>query len=245
MSLLINLILLCTISCATLGADWDPNILQQPNSQNLLAKERYTKLKAKVTKALAKSWCSAEKVSLLMDLTLLTRPKICVEVGVFAGSSLLPVGATLRYLNAGMVYAVDAWSNEEAVRYLSDDDPNKCWWSQVDMAAVYRSFKNVTKTWFFLGFCAIVRKSSEEAVSSIPDQIDFLHLDGDYSEIGALRDVELYLPKVRPGGYVLLSNLYAMVNREQPKIKAFCALCEECDIVATIEDDNAVLFRKM
>lgn len=246
MTLLINIIALCLFLNASLCAEWDPSIIcqQYPNSQNRLHENRYADLKERVKEALTTSWCSAEKINLIMDLTLLIRPKVCVEVGVFNGSSILPVATTLRHLNFGKVYAVDAWSNKEAVRNLDDEDPNKAWWSQIDMTDAYHCFKKLIKSWSLQRFCIEVHKSSAEAIAHIPNQIDFLHLDGDYSEIGALQDVELYLPKVKPGGYILLSNFYIMIKREQPKIKAFCALCESCDIIATIEKDNAVLFQK-
>lgn len=227
-------------------AEWNPCILyrQHPNSQNQLNKVQYANLKAQVAKALKNSWCSVEKINLLMDLSLLTHPTVCVEVGACTGSSVLPVAATLCYLNSGTVFAIDAWSNEEAIRNLADSDPNKAWWSEIDMTAAHNSFKKLIIEWSLQKFCIEVHKPSEQAINDIPDQIDFLHLDGDYSEIGALRDVELYLPKVKSGGYILLSNLFIMIGREQPKIKAFCALCESCDVVATIESDNAVLFQK-
>ena len=197
-----------------------------------------------MTKELKNSWCSEEKINLIMDLILLSTPKTCVEVGVHRGASLLPIAATLKYLNGGVVFCVDAWSNMESVRHLKDDDLNKKWWSSVDMNDIYRSFKQLITKWSLKPFCIEIHKSSDQAIDEIPQEIDFLHLDGDYSEIGALQDVELYLPKVKKGGYILLSNLYIMVQREQPKIKAFCALSEHCTIVATIENDNAVLFQK-
>lgn len=227
-------------------AEWDPSFLSRkcPHLRYQLIEKQYTDLKDQVKETLTDSWCSEEKINLIMDLTLLTRPKVCVEVGAFNGSSVLPVAATLKYLNSGKVFCVDAWSNNECIRYLSHDDPNKDWWSQVDMTNVHHSFKNLIARWSLHRICIEVHKSSSEAIDYIPDQIDFLHLDGDYSEVGGSEDVELYLPKVKRGGYILLSNLYIMVNRKQPKIKAFCALSEACTVVATIEKDNAVLFQK-
>lgn len=229
-----------------LYSEWDPSILckHHPNFKNEVTENQYANLKSKVTNALKNTWCSVEKINLLMDLTLLTKPSVSVEVGVFTGSSILPVAATLSYLNSGKVYAVDAWSNDEAILNLNDDDPNKEWWSQVDMTVVHHCFKNLMEQWSLENFCIEHCKSSKQIIDAIPNQIDFLHLDGNYSEIGSLQDVELYLPKVKKGGYILLSNFYLMINREQPKIKAFCALCESCDIIATIENDNAVLFQK-
>ena len=228
----------------TLFADWDPRSLLQEGLSYSSQDRAYTSLKNKVKKALYNSWCSQEKIDLLMDLAYIVRPKVCVDIGTCTGSCTLPIAATLKMLHSGKVYAIDAWSNAVAVQNLCDDDPNKKWWAHLDMASLYKSFRSLIKEWSVKKFCVKIYKPSEVAISDIPASIDFLHLDGDYSETGSLRDVELYLPKVRSGGYILLSNLYMMIGREQPKIRSFCLLCETCEIVAAIDNDNTVLFKK-
>jgi hypothetical protein len=56
--------------------------------------------------------------------------------------------------------------------------------------------------------------------------------------------VEKYLPLVKSEGYILVSNLFIMVNGQQPKMKSFCSLFDECELIGSIENDNAVLFKK-
>lgn len=172
------------------------------------------------------------------------RPQVCVEIGAFTGSSILPVAATLKYLNHGKVIAIDAWSNTEATNHLANDDPNKTWWSGVDMKKVYERFQNMITQWSLQPFCTVIQSTSAEAITKV-DDIDFLHLDGNYSEISSVQDVKNYLPRVKKGGYILLSNLFVTVNNKQPKMRAFCILYEECELVCEIEKTNAVLFRKM
>ena len=246
MKLFRTLVVLSLCISSLVYAEWNPSFLLQDGSKSLdiLSNRKYTDLKVRVVQELKNSWCSVEKINLLMDLTLLTHPKICVEIGAFTGSSILPVATTLKYLNSGKIFAVDAWSNTEAIKHLADNDPNKQWWAQLDMNSVYNSYQHLINKWSLRNFCTEIFKPSRQAIFEIPAEIDFLHLDGDYSESGALEDAELYLPKVKSGGYILLSNFYLMINREQPKIKAFVALCDACEIVASIENDNAVLFRK-
>ncbi|MES2200314.1 MAG: class I SAM-dependent methyltransferase [Chlamydiota bacterium] len=223
-------------------ADWDPEFIENVDVSTL-NNANYQNLKNKVIRDLKGSWCSEEKTNLLMDLVLLTKPDICVEIGAWTGSSILPVGATLQFLKKGKVYAIDAWSNQIATQYWQDTDPNKAWWSTVDMKAIRKTYHNLIKSWNLKANCVEIWASSENAVSKF-DTIDFLHLDGDYSEEGSLKDVELYLPKVKSGGYVLLSNLFVMIRTKQPKLKSFSVLLEECEIVCEIERDNAILFRK-
>lgn len=233
------------LACAIhLNADWDPaKVFDEEINLSALQQEEYIELKKNVMKSLTNSWCSKEKTHLLMDLTLITQPEICVEIGAFTGASVLPVAAVLKKLNHGEIYAIDAWSNEEAVKYMEDNDPNKAWWSTLNMKSIYDAIQSMVQTWALTHCCQLIKSPSREAVNQI-DQIDFLHLDGNYSEFVSLQDVNLYVPKVKSGGYILLSNLFTMVNGKQPKIKAFCALLESSEMVAEIERENAILFRK-
>lgn len=223
-------------------ADWTPEFLENVDT-SVLTDSNYQQLKSKVLRSLKGTWCSEEKTNLMMDLVLLKKPKMCVEIGAFTGSSVLPIATTLQFLKSGEIYAIDAWSNAIATRYWSDNDPNKAWWAGLDMKFVKQTFKDMVKTWKLKSCCKILQAPSEELIHQM-STIDFLHIDGDYSEVGSLKDVQLYLPKVRSGGYVLFSNLCTMVNGKQPKIKAFLALLEDCEIVCEIEEDNAVLFKK-
>lgn len=239
-------LLSCTLTLQSLHAEWDPEYcLLDENADVLedLKKQEFLELKSQILEGLKNSWCSAEKINLLLDLTLITRPKVCVEVGACIGSSVLPVAATLKYLKSGNLYAIDAWSNEVAVRNLDLDDANRAWWSTVNMNDIFSSYQHLINHFNVQDYCITIKKPSEVAVNDV-DNIDFLHLDGDYSAVGSVQDVNLYLPKVRNGGYILISNIFTMVKGQAPKLKAFLALFESCDVVCEIERDNAVLFVK-
>lgn len=246
MKLLKTATLLSLLICSILCAEWSPGILLQEHrkSSQELSEPIYAELKEQILKELENSWCSKEKANLLMDLVLIVQPKVSVEIGAFTGSSVLPIAAAHKYLNSGKVFAIDAWSNSDAIQYLADNDPNKNWWAHLDMASVHQSFRHLIRKWELENFCTEIAKPSNRAIDDLPMEIDFLHLDGDYSEKGSLQDVMLYLPRVKSGGYILLSNLYTMIHREQPKIKSFIALLEECEIVTSIERDHAILFKK-
>lgn len=237
------LIFLCVMAFSTLNAEWNPEYCLMDDDVSCLNETSYMKLRDNVCANLQNTWCSIEKAQLLMDLTMVTKPKVCVEIGAFVGSSVLPVAVALQHLNCGKMYAVDAWSNTVACRYLDESDPNKAWWSTVDMPTVRGMFDQLMTQWSLDPVCVVLPNSSEEAVRAL-DEIDFLHIDGDYSAKGSMNDVDMYIPKVKSGGYILFSNLYTMVNGKQPRLKAFCKLFESCEMICSIERDNAVLFRK-
>jgi hypothetical protein len=203
----------------------------------------YQNLKKDLISELSTVWCSKEKIELLMDLVYVVKPKVCVEIGVFSGSSLIPVAVMLKYLQHGMVFAVDAWSNAEATKYIEYDDPNLPGWSAVDLLGAHIQFIQRLGQKAVQSYCTILRNPSAVAAQFI-GEIDFLHLDGDYTEKGSLEDVALYLPKVKSGGYILLSSLFVMVKGKATKMKAFSKLFDHCEMICQIDRDNVILFRK-
>lgn len=230
-----------------LSSEWDPSALSTEETSvdvSSLHQANFELLKNKVLSALKNSWCSEDKAQLLLDLTLLTRPQVCVDIGSFTGSTVLPVAAALQYLGEGKIYAIDAWSAQESVKNIDKDDPNYAWWVQLDMNSIHKSFMELIRSWSLTQICTPVRLPSNIAVKRL-QSIDFLHLDGNFSEEGSLEDVQLYLPKVKSGGYILLSNVFHMAKGKQTKMKAFCALFDSCELVAEIDHENTVLFRKL
>lgn len=60
-----------------------------------------------------------------------------------------------------------------------------------------------TKSFQDAGICSVVRGTNVEAAPQIPDaSLDFVYLDGDHTLRGIMFDLNLYAPKVRPGGMV-------------------------------------------
>lgn len=203
---------------------------------------KFALLKHRVFKYLQGTWCPEKKAELMMDLVLATRPQVCVEVGACSGFSVLPIAATLRYIGDGHIYAIDAYSNEEAIKNIDCKDEVCQWWKQVDMRGLEQQFKELLNRWSLNSCCSLIHMSSELAAKKVPE-IDFLHLDGNFSEEGSLLDVKLFVPKVRAGGYILLSNLFLSVNNKFPKMASMWQLFDECEVVYEV-DHNTVLFRK-
>ena len=238
--------LIFSIMANQLFAEWDPkSCIKQKNvaSLNSLEDQNFLNLKKQVFDSLRDSWCSKEKANLIMELILLNKPKVCVEIGVFTGSSFLPMAAALRFVNQGHAYAIDAWSNSEAIKGIPLNDPNYQWWSAVDMQQIYVNFVGTIDHWSLGSYCTNIHLPSKEASLQF-DRIDFLCLDGNFSENGSLEDVMFYLPKVSSGGYILLSNLFITIGNKLPKMKSLWKLFDQCDLIAEIEQGNAVLFQK-
>ncbi len=229
-----------------IAAVWDPIIcLDKDNlsSLEILQDKQFVTLKKQVFNYLRDSWCTEEKANLIMDLIALTKPQVCVEIGVFTGSSFLPLVTSLSFLKRGHAFAIDPWSNLEAIQGILIEDPNYWWWSNVNMLDVNQKFLNTMTNWRLSPYYTVINTSSRNALKQL-DQIDFLHLDGNFSEKGSLEDVLLYLPKVSTGGYILMSNVLVTVNNKCSKMKSLWTLLEHCEMIAEIENSNAILFQK-
>ena len=61
------------------------------------------KLKSKAFLAMdeLEGWCAKDKAATLIDLVLMLKPKIVVEIGVFGGKSLVPIAYALQETGSG------------------------------------------------------------------------------------------------------------------------------------------------
>lgn len=228
-----------------LYSEWDPIYLPYTSSNDLesIYNARFSTLEGDVYQYVKNSWCSEEKLKLIMELIAITRPNVSVEIGAFTGSSTLPILAAMQYNGNGKTYVVEPWSTEEAVKGLPEEDTTTEWWKNLDMEEVQKHFYHLMHHCSLESTYEILQMSSQEAVELLPS-IDFLHLDGNFSEDGALLDSQLYLPKVTPGGYILLSNVLVVVNGVTPKVKALYPIFDNCDIICELDHGNTLLFRK-
>jgi hypothetical protein len=185
-------------------------------------------------------WCSREKALSFIDLIVEVKPKICVEIGVFSGASFHPVASALKFLGQGVAIAIDPWDKIECIRYLDPDkDKNDLkWWAHQNMDHIYFGFLSVLRQFDLESVSIIFRSTSKKAAPAI-GTIDILYLDGNHFEKVAFEDVQLYLPKVRPGGYIWLNDAtwHSLKSAHQ-------LLSASCDIVKAIDNGNCVLFRK-
>jgi len=188
-------------------------------------------------------WCSKEKAEKMMDLVQRTSPKICVEIGVFGGSSVYPMAKALKYLNKGKIYAIDPWKNNECTDGYSKDDPNAIWWNNQDLERMYKYFINtIIRDNKLSDFCHTMRMTSKEASFFFKDDsIDILHIDGNHSEEKALFDAKTWLPKVKKGGYIWFDDCnWASTAQALKYLEPFVTLRYE----ESLEDMSCLLFRK-
>jgi hypothetical protein len=186
-------------------------------------------------------WCTKEKAELLMDLIYETQPNICIEIGAFGGSTTYPLARALQFNGQGILYTIDAWDNQTAIKGLERNDPNTSWWSNLDMKAIYCQFVSLLSRKQLTNFCRPIPVSSENAISIFSNEsIDFLYIDGNFSNLGALQDVLLYFPKVKMGGYICLND-----SDCESKNKALAHLMKNCQwLKAKSLGKSCIVFKK-
>lgn len=162
-------------------------------------------------------WCTLDKAGCLIDYvneicSRVQSPK-CVEIGVYAGKSILPVALELKRHGKGIVHAIDPWSNEEAVKGYSDLDFN--FWNNIDLNRALNIFRVSISEFQLESYVDIVRSTSDEAPEY--HDIDLLYIDGQHTE-QALKDARKYATHVKDGGYCLVDDVNWGVVGEVPNL---------------------------
>ncbi len=187
-----------------------------------------------------KGWCKREKAEKLMDLIHDAGPRICVEIGVFKGSSIYPIAKALKYTKKGVVYAVDPWAKEESLKF-EVDEANQNYWGSLDYEKVYQKFIKMLKKNDLKKYCKVIRATAKEALSQFKDEsIDFIHIDGNHNEESCMQDVEMSLRKLKKGGCLLFDD----ANWHQTQ-KAVAYLHQHCRLEKKYSvNDECLLFLK-
>lgn len=184
-------------------------------------------------------WKDPIKAEKLMDFLEETRPSLVVEIGSFGGYITLAIGKSLQFFNQGKVIAIDAWNVEAATQGLAKEERID-WWKTIDMQATYLYFEKLLSAHQILGnYCKPIKALSKDAAPLIEkESVDLLFVDGNESDQESLKDVILYLPKVKKNGYIWLDHAGL-------KKKTVSYLMKNCDWMQDkILGIDCLIFRK-
>lgn len=200
-------------------------------------------IESEIRALLARSagWCDPAKGIALADLVLQHHPRVCVEIGVFAGKSLLSTAIGLREAqDGGVIHGIDSWSTSDCIVDVAPAD--KDWWSKLDIESIYREFLGHVVESKLSEHVRVLRMSSLEAAKVVPSPIHLLHIDGCHSEWSSTSDVCLWLPRVAPGGIVVMDD----VNWEstQTAVRFVQKWCEPVNPLWNTPESVFGVFRK-
>jgi predicted O-methyltransferase YrrM len=186
-------------------------------------------------------WCKEEKALLMMDLIKENQCTNCLEIGVFAGKSLFPIARTLQYNQAGKVYGIDAWDPIEATKGYNVSDPHYIWWIALDFDPFFLKATQLIEEFSLADYVELIKSTTEDAASLFVDEsIDFLHLDGNHSNLVSYQDVTTYFPKVKDGGYIILNDSHWI-----SMMRVLVFLLERTELVSPFSrSEKFIVFRK-
>lgn len=145
-------------------------------------------------------WCTLEKATKLFELVMESDSQLTVECGVWGGKSLVPMALAHKIKGTGVVLGIDAWSIKASLEG-TNDLANSEWWAKVDYREIYNSCVNVLES-NNLDRCGLMKIKSEQAAGLFCDSsIDIFHQDSNHSEEVTTKEVELFMPKIKKGGY--------------------------------------------
>lgn len=182
-------------------------------------------------------WTTVERAVAMADLIVAQKPDLVVEIGVFGGRSLIPQAMAVQVNGFGVVLGIDPWSHDAADEGESDP-ANRDWWAKVDLEDIAAGcWAAITAE--KLTNCTALIRARAEIISWVfgVDTVDILTIDGNHSELASCRDVELYLPLVRPGGHIWFDD-----SDWATTMKAIAMLDAACDRVSQI--GACILFQK-
>ena len=128
------------------------------------------------------------------DLVALMRPRLLAELGTDRGESYFAFCQSVaENKTATRCFAIDTWQGDEQAGQYDETT-----FAQID--AHNRAH--------YLSFSTLMRCRFDAALEGFSDaSIDLLHLDGLHSEEAVRHDLNNWLPKLRPGGLLLLHDV--------------------------------------
>ena len=156
-------------------------------------------------------WCFDPKRNLMESLISEINAQLCVEIGVYKGSSLLCLTEFVQK-TGGKVIGIDPWSIANIKNEIYDPELSKYIFEELlakqeTMDKLYSGICEIIQNNGLFETVSIVRKPSEDAFLDFEiNSIDLIHIDGNHDEINVSRDILLYLPFVKPGGYIIMDD---------------------------------------
>jgi hypothetical protein len=150
------------------------------------------------------------KVFVLAELIVSRQLTRVVEIGVYRGRLMLPLGCLMARLGRGEMIGIDPYSAQAAVQRDVEREGIDLveWPSSVDWEGLYREVTEGIARWGLEGHTRLIRQRAEDAAASFAETpIDLLHVDGNHDFAAVTRDVELYLPHLRDGGYLVMDDI--------------------------------------
>lgn len=125
----------------------------------------------------------------VLELLEMYRPKVCVELGAWLGSSAIPIAKMIEKWDGHLV-CVDHYKG-------SDSFPKEL---MEKMGRAPADFARNLHRYGVFNCSLRVGDSTKEANTFDDKSIDFVYVDADHTFEGCLRDLQAWYPKLKKGG---------------------------------------------
>lgn len=184
-------------------------------------------------------WCSTDKALALARCVIDYRPEIALEIGVYAGGSLIAIALAMKEAGIGKVIGIDPWL--PAASIMGWNDANKDWWGKLDHAAIKAKCEaSIVKTGV-QSQVELIHATNHAAFPIIKARnlsIGILSIDGNHSPEQSCFDVTNYVPMVPSGGFIFFDD--ADWETTQEAIKLMMQTCTLKEIIG-----NCAVFVKI
>lgn len=148
-------------------------------------------------------WCSIHRASFLIDLIVATQPQVIVEIGVFAGKSLIPMALALHSNGSGKVYGIDSWDTSTWAKGM--DGGLKHFLKDKNYEQAKQSLIEKISSYNLENYVVLHHATSMDA--PVISEIDILTIDRNSYEEEAFQELCKWVPHVKKGGLVILNNV--------------------------------------
>jgi predicted O-methyltransferase YrrM len=156
--------------------------------------------------------CTEPKGNVIKSLVKDSNAKLCVEIGVFKGSSLLYFAEALQETGGKVIgidpYEIESLKNEIPNKQVSHIIYNVLFKEQTTLDNLYSNLTQIIEENKLNNVVKLIRDKSENYYQNIKSEsIDVLHIDGNHDEEYVSKDILNYLPLVKKGGYIIMDDI--------------------------------------
>lgn len=165
-------------------------------------------------------WSTSGKCCRMAGDVLGQNADITVDLGTYGGRGAVALACAHRQLGHGICHAVDAWDHDVCLEGCTNE-ANRKWWAKpgtpgkvgdLDLEKIYQNFLGHVRGHHLQDdplhqWLTVHRMRSDEAAKLFEDgTVSVLHFDGNHSEEVSARDMALWMPKVKPQGYLYFDD---------------------------------------
>ena len=167
----------------------------------------YQKPLLKIQDPPMEGWCTLEKSVVLFELIETWKPKTIVEIGVFAGRSVIAMALACKHLNHGFVIGIDPW-RVDACLEGSHPEEHQEWWAKIDFDYIASHYREKVKEFGVNKYVSHIQQHDRD-VSHLfaPRSIDMIHFDSNHSPEESFLCVERWFPKLTNGAIIVMDDV--------------------------------------